>query len=204
MPTEDYYRALKATQELHATSDKKFTGRFLLRYLEDIRKLCRDYGVRSILDWGCGKAICWKEPIEAWSGDIRVNVRLKDYLAIESFALHDPGVSEYSKDPDGKFDMVICTQALGSIPIADLPWAIHRLCGYANKVVYVGERLGKVRKRVHHDMAAAGLMPHGWSHAQWKAVLRDSKIQGWQGGPPDLWLRTKDKRAGETTLEQIQ
>jgi hypothetical protein len=186
MPSENYHRALKATQALHANSTKRFTGRFLVRYLDDVRGLVKEHRARTLCDYGAGKGVVWKEtPLAA-------------ELGLTGVFLYDPGVPEYSREPTGKFDMVICTQALGSIPVSDLPWVIDRLYSLASKVVYVGEKLGPVRKQIHRDMADAGLMPHGWSRERWVMALRRPNAS------VPLYLRTNDKVRGESVLGRVE
>lgn len=184
MPSEAYKQALEATKRNHARQ-KTFSGRFLVRYLDDIREFIRAYNVRTVLDYGCGRGVQWEDgTLEAGLG-----VTVTKY---------DPGVPAFSKEPEGKFDLVICTQVLGSIPVEDLRWVIGRLYGYATGCVYVGERLGPVRKRIHAGLAEDGLMPHGWTHAQWKAALAavDCRSVG-------VVLRTNDRRTKERRMERV-
>ena len=122
-------------------------------------------------------------------------------LGITSLTLYDPGVPAFAQEPVGRFDMVICTQALGSIPVADLPWMLGRLYGWAKMVVYVGERLGPVRKKIHADLAAAGAMPHEWTREQWKEMLNGT---GTGSGDVAVYLRTSDRRTRESLMARIQ
>ena len=169
MPTRAYDEALRATQHLHATS-KKFSGKFLPRYLDvlepAIRAIPLEHGMGlSVLDYGCGKGVQWREPID------EQGTMLQDHLRISGLALYDPGVPEFSRRPSRRhFDVVICTQVLGSIPISDLGWVIDELYGYADKLLFVGERVRKVRKQLHAHMK--GQMPHEWTAEQWREVLR--------------------------------
>lgn len=184
MPSASYEQALHATRQKHALG-KTFTGRFMLRYLDDIRECVRAYSVKTVLDYGCGRGV-------QWSGGT-----LARELGV-TVTKYDPGVPAWSKDPVGKFDLVICTQVLGSIPVEDLPWVIARLYGYANRCVFIGERLGPVRKRIYSDLAEEGLMPHEWTREQWKVALAgvDSKGVG-------VLLRTNDRRIKDSRLERV-
>lgn len=186
-PSASYYRALRATQVKHASSPV-FSGRFLLRYLEDVRMLVREHAVETVLDYGCGKGHQWTTEIADGQG------MLADILGVRP-TLYDPGWPQFAAEPQGQFDMVICTQALGSIPIIDLPWVVMRMMEHARRVLYVGEKLGPVRKRIHKDMA--GEMPHEWTHDQWAAELQKARMPG-----KTIALRTNDKRTSVSRLEQ--
>ena len=183
MTTENYFKALEATKKLHE-GEKLFSGRFLTRYLDDIRQLIVRYDVKTLLDYGCGRAVAWEDGTLARELGVKVT-------------LYDPGVPRFAADPVGTFDMVICTQALGSVPIDALSWVIDRLDSFAIRVVYIGERLGPVRKRVHYDLANRGVMPHGWTRGRWKEEI--SRIS--RGC--DVYLRTTDKRDKSSVLEQV-
>lgn len=183
MTTENYARALDLTRKHHA-KHKTFSGRYLSRYLDDIAPLIEQHGVKTVLDYGCGKAEMWK-------------AGLADELGVTA-TLYDPGVPQYAADPVGQFDLVICTQALGSVPVDALHWVVGRLFGYARTVVYVGERLGPVRKQLHAGLVEEGIMPHGWTHRQWREMLTEH-TPGQHSA--DGWLRTNDRRTGESVLE---
>lgn len=180
-PSARYHEALRATQVFHATN-KTFTGKFLFRYAPDVQALMRDYGCKTMLDYGCGKGRQWTEPMEDGAFPM-----LADYFGLreEDIFKYDPGLPQFSREPSGKWDIVVCTQVLGSVPIQDLPWVVDRLYGFANKVVYVAERLTQKVKKQHHAHMA-GEMPHGWSHTQWADVIR-------RQGPVPGYLRTSER-----------
>lgn len=187
-PTKAYRQALRASQRLHARS-KKFNGRFLFRYLSALEPLAAEVEAKTLLDYGCGKGVQWER--ETDNGQL-----LADRLGVE-VTKYDPAWPPFAANPEGQFDLVVCTQVLGSIPVTDLPWVIDRLYGFARKAVLVGERIKPVRKLVHAHMKDE--MPHGWSHAQWAEVLRSRPI------PEGLLvvLQSHDED-GSTTTENIR
>lgn len=186
-PSPRYFEALRATQVFHATH-KTFSGRFLFRYLDDVKKVITDLGCETLLDYGCGKGRQWNEPIDE-SGAMLIDV-----LGVTP-TLYDPGLPRYDHEPQGKFDIVVCTQALGGVPIADLPWVVDRLHGFASKAVYVGERLGPCKKDLHAHMADE--MPYEWTHEQWAEVIRRP------GSAVPCWLRTHSNVDGVSRLDSL-
>lgn len=196
--TPDYDLALKATQDFH-TREKGFSGRFLLRYLEDVKHLCDHYAVASMLDYGCGRGAQYEgAPIEVKTLGGVANMSVQNWLGITHLAKYDPGYPPFAGEPEGKFDLVICTQVLGSIPISDLQWVIERICAYATCAVYFAESLVEApRKQLHRNLR--GKMPHGWTREQWSEVIAEGSREF-----PDMpvFLRTKDKTVpkGERTL----
>ncbi|MDF3212152.1 hypothetical protein P3C35_30750, partial [Mesorhizobium sp. LMG15046] len=45
----------------------------------------------------------------------------------------------FAAEPIGKFDLVICTHVLGSIPVLDLPWVLDRLYSLSNKALSIAQ-----------------------------------------------------------------
>lgn len=176
-----YDRALDLTREHHRKS-KTFSGRFVERYLDDIERIVADFQCETMLDYGCGKGIQYREPI-------RDGLPLDRYLGVTA-TLYDPGWPEYALEPTGKFDLTICTQALGAIPVTDSPAVIAKMIRLTRKVVFIGERLTPVKKRIHDEMAA--MMPRDWTHAQWVALVQKGvDIAASRGDACEVVLRTR-------------
>jgi hypothetical protein len=141
MPSEDYGRALEASKRHHASS-KTYSGKLVRPYMPFIRNLIRDYGCRSMLDYGCGKGVQYE-----WVMPAR-GVTIEEWLGIP-VTKYDPAWPPFAAEPQGKFDLVICTNTLGAIPDADIGWVFDEICGLAGKVVYVSEQCGgEVKKGV--------------------------------------------------------
>ncbi len=185
-PSPRYFAALEATQEHHARS-KTFDGRFLLRYRKEIKAIIDEFGIRTMLDYGCGKGRQWRDPIND------EGLMLADYFGVD-VTKYDPAWPDFAAEPVGKFDIVVCTQVLGSIPIGDLPWAVNRLYSFAEKAVFVGENLGPVKKVIHDHMKAE--MPHGWDHDQWAAAVKHP-------GPVPGYLKTINRHTGKSRFEAV-
>lgn len=91
---------------------------------------------------------------------------LEEYWGIE-VTKYDPAWPEYSTPPEGKFDLVICTHVLGTIPIIDLPIFVHRLYRHTSKVLYVAERISEGPKKAWTEIEC----PIGWTAMQWIDLL---------------------------------
>jgi hypothetical protein len=158
----EYDAALDRTQRYHESKrGKTFSGRFTWKQRHRIKGIIDRFSVTSICDYGCG----WGKQYIERDDQGR---SLVEYWGVEP-AKYDPGVRHFKADPVGKFDLVICVQALGSIPTTALPAVIDRLYGYANKAIYVAERLGETRKPIFQDMKKA--MPHGQPMEWWLDML---------------------------------
>lgn len=181
-PSVEYHVALEKTKKFHL-KNKGFSGRFLFRYADDVRDLIQATASRTMLDYGCGRGKQYALPM----ADGRL---LPDYLGV-SVTKYDPGWQPFAADPVGKFDIVVVTQVLGSIPTQDLGWVLDRIFRYARRAVYIAEVLCLApRKKLHKGMN----MPYGWGHEDWAVIIGQTAFNF-----PDIvcQLRTKDKRTAK-------
>lgn len=178
-PSADYWAALEEAKKHHSSS-KTYSGKFLRPHAPAIKGLIDRLGCRTVLDYGCGKGNQYSWVSHGEDASIPKGATLQSYWGMREIFLYDPAVPAFSTPPglDDSFDLVICTHALGSIPIEDLSvWVVPALYSYANKAVYIAEKLGPVGKQV---FSAPELMPRNWSREDWRAMLSSIDHEGLQ------------------------
>ena len=132
-------------------NNKSWAGYDVVKYQKKIKDLVVRYRATTILDYGCGKGLQYKETLPYASED---NWQTFDeYLGVTVYK-YDPCVPEHSTLPPvgTKFDGVICTQVLSSIPDDDMTWVRDLLEGYATKFCFVGlnfQREAKGKKTMY-------------------------------------------------------
>lgn len=177
-----YFKALKDAKTLQATTNK-FSGKFIRPHAWYIKLLIKTFDIKSILDYGCGKGqqYEWRIPatsIEQWdehvlakgAGLIPPGITLEEYWGIE-VTKFDPAVPKYAKEPEGMFDLVICSHVLGTIPEQDLPIIVDRIYSLTGKFLYVVEAIGNPKK----DWTDEPGCPRGWYSPQWLELLAPPK-----------------------------
>lgn len=196
-PSAHYLRALEEAKQHHASS-KTYSGKFLRPHAPHIKELIERLECRSVLDYGCGKGRQYE-----WRADLEGQAVPKG-MTIEEFwgvpvTKYDPAWPPFAKRPAGRFDLVICTHTIGSIPVVDLGWVTLEIQRYAVQAVYYAEKLGPVGKKV---FSQPDVMPHGWTRDQWAAALKP------RGRPMlEVWLATRENRGAEgviVTREQLR
>ena len=109
-------------------NNKSWAGYDVVKYQKKIKDLVDRYDAKTILDYGCGKGLQYKEklpygggqelelPQEQWQ-------TFDEYLGVKVYC-YDPCVEGFTELPPAgtKFDGVICTQVLNSIPDDDMLW----------------------------------------------------------------------------------
>jgi hypothetical protein len=139
-PSKAYNAALEDSKRIHAAG-KSFTGKFLRPHAIFIKEIIDRLGVKTVLDYGCGRGEQYEYVIPATGQTI------EQFWGV-TVTKYDPAYPPFAKEPEGRFDLVLCTQVLGVIPISDHFWVIDRLYALATKAIYVSERLGEARKEV--------------------------------------------------------
>ena len=103
--------------KLYHQEDKIWQGTSIINYIPNINKIIKDKDIKTILDYGCGKA----------------KHHPKEWKAIK----YDPAIQKYQNKPQDKYDLVISTDVLEHIPVENLKQTIEEIFGYSNKWVFV-------------------------------------------------------------------
>lgn len=161
MFSNNYYEALEAAKKHHASS-KTYSGKLLRPHVFYIKELIERLQIGSILDYGCGKGAQyeWKMPSENGKN-------VEEYWGLD-VTKYDPAWPAFATEPVGKFDLVICTHTLGSIPLSDRSSVIDKLYDFAWKGLYIAEKIGPIKKGVH---SKNDNFPE-WGREEWAAALR--------------------------------
>lgn len=107
---------LEQFKKMH--EEGKFPGHSLVAHIPEIKHLISRWGFQDMLDYGCGKALFhpdWGIPC----------------------ALYDPAHEPYSRKPDGRFDLVICTDVAEHIEEAKVDEFLEDLFSYAEKLLFI-------------------------------------------------------------------
>lgn len=146
----DHYDLFVAAGREFQKNNKTWDGGATLDYATHIKKLFDEHQCKSLLDYGCGKALHYeKGSVFNFGTDIEP-LTFDEYLGATSVFKYDPCVDHFSTLPPAgsKFDAVILIQCVGLIPDADVHWVRDLVMRYATKFVFIGEKeLGTVVKQ---------------------------------------------------------
>lgn len=157
MTSAYYAESVRVGREFQETN-KSWAGYDVVKYQKCIKDLVDHYGARTILDYGCGKGSQYQEPLP-YGGGAGVELPKEQWQTFDQYLgvtvyCYDPCVAGFEQlPPEGvKFDGVICTQVLNSIPDDDMAWVRQRLESYANKFCFIGinfQREAKGKKTMY-------------------------------------------------------
>jgi hypothetical protein len=141
--TDRYKQLVELYKDMHTRgdtingipADKTFDGRSLVGHLDKIGQVARDFDAKTMLDYGCGKALSYNGAVQLADG--RVVDDIKAHWSVDEITLYDPGYAPYSNLPTGKFDGVVSTDVLEHCPIEDIHWIVGEMFSYAEHFVYL-------------------------------------------------------------------
>jgi hypothetical protein len=154
--SDEYVRAIAEGARHHADS-KTYSGSLLRPHKPYLIERSRALGCRSGVDIGAGKGVQyeWIDPSDG--------LTIEQALGFD-IVKHDPCWPPFAAEPQGPFDMAICTHTISLIPMTDLEWFTQRLFGYATKFLFVAEKIGDRKKG---DVADPARRAIGWSAIDW-------------------------------------
>lgn len=197
-PSQAYHNALLDAKIRHGGN--VCTGTFLRPHAPYIKELIARLGIKTVLDYGCGKGVQYdwilpqhRNEMRRWEGC--GGKTLEQWWGVE-VTKYDPAYLPFAKEPTGKFDLVLCTHTLGMIPITDHGWVIDRLYGFATKALYIAERLERSKKMVG-DPALRGSMI-GWTMKDWQADVQRP------GSTIDVILACRNRNARDEKIQLVR
>lgn len=101
--------------------ENRFTGASLERHVPEILSLIKKHDIKTMLDYGCGKAPVYPK------------LNLIDL----DLTLYDPYYDPFSRLPSGTFDMVVCTDVLEHVPEDEIGKTLVRLLDYTDKLLFI-------------------------------------------------------------------
>ena len=138
--SENYFKTINLYEKMHQTGTKKlppqntFAGFSLIKWIPEIKSIINKTNTKSVIDFGCGKAMAYKQRIE-FKNITCPNIR--EFWNVDEITLYDPGVPEYSKYPETTADGIICTDVIEHIPENDILQFIDNLFKLSNKFIFV-------------------------------------------------------------------
>lgn len=126
MTTQTLNDIYKVYKDTHDQNPDFFKGYSIISHLSEISYLIRTSNIKTVIDYGCGKA-------EAWEYH-----KLRQLFDIQEFLLFDPGVEKYATKPRKQTDLVICVDVMEHVPEHLVDEVIDDVCHYSKKAVFFG------------------------------------------------------------------
>jgi hypothetical protein len=155
-PSPRYRRLVEQYQLMHLHGEthlgippeRTFPGASLPKEAARIKRLIKQTGATTILDYGAGKGQQYW-PLRMADQDEGIDYPdIKSFWGVEEIRCYDPAYAPFTQLPVGKFGGVVCTDVLEHCPEEDIPWILDELFGFAEKFVYANVACFPARKRL--------------------------------------------------------
>ena len=174
-PSPRFQSLMAAYQDLHENGSPEqgieagamFPGQSLTEHVGHLMQLVHEYGVRTMLDYGCGKAMLYRPVNDIRLGDGRAFTCVQELLGVE-VTLYDPAYLPYRQRPQGSYDLVVCTDVLEHCAEEDLPWILDDLFAFAGKALFANIACYPAKKTLPNgENAHCTVQPPDW----WEALI---------------------------------
>lgn len=173
------YRQLhdEGEKTLGLAPEMTFPGRSLPPHAGRIKALIDTTGAKSILDYGSGKGMQYRQPLLV-DGEKRFG-SIREYWGVTSIRCYDPSYTPFSSLPEGQFDGVICTDVLEHCPEEDISWIVGEIFSFATRFVFLNIACYPAEKHLPNGENAHCTIrpPEWWSEMLDEAAARNPKLR---------------------------
>ena len=120
------YESLTEATKFHAANQSNWIGEALAEYKHNIFNLIKENNIKTILDYGCGKA--------KFHSILFNNKKVPGSPMGIDVTAYDPAVPEFTNKPTGQYDLVLCVDVMEHIQEDKVEEVFKDIFNYSNKV----------------------------------------------------------------------
>ncbi len=120
------YESLIEATKYHATNQSNWAGEALAEYKHNIFNLIKENNIKTILDYGCGKA--------QFHSILFNNKKVPGSPMGVNITPYDPAVAKFSNKPTGQYDLVLCIDVMEHVQEDKVEEVLKDIFTYSNKV----------------------------------------------------------------------
>ena len=178
------YESLIEATKFHATNQEHWIGEALAEYKHQIFNLIKENNIKTILDYGCGKA--------KFHSILFNNRKVPGSPMGINMTPYDPAVAQFSNKPTGQYDLVLCIDVMEHVQEDKIDEVLKDIFTYSNKVFltitcYPATQILTNNKNAHYTVKEPG-----W----WK-----EKLEPYNGKYITIF-QTKPNRGGDVVNKE--
>jgi SAM-dependent methyltransferase len=98
------YESLIEATKFHASNQEHWVGEALAEYKHNIYEIIKNNNIKTILDYGCGKA--------KFHSILFNNKKIPGSPLGIDITKYDPAIAQYANKPTGTYDLVLCIDVM--------------------------------------------------------------------------------------------
>jgi len=120
------YESLIEATKFHASNQEHWVGEALAEYKHNIYEVIRNNNIKTILDYGCGKA--------KFHSILFNNKKLPGSPLGIDIIKYDPAVAQYTNKHTGTYDLVLCIDVMEHVQEDKVDEVLKDIFSYSNRV----------------------------------------------------------------------
>ena len=120
------YESLTEATKFHAVNQSNWIGEALAEYKHNVFNLIKENNIKTILDYGCGKA--------KFHSILFNNKKVPGSPMGIDVTAYDPAVPEFANKPTGQYDLVLCVDVMEHVQEDKVEEVIKDIFTFSNKV----------------------------------------------------------------------
>ena len=120
------YESLTEATKFHAINQDNWIGEALAEYKHNIYDVIKNNNVKTILDYGCGKA--------KFHSILFNNKKVPGSPIGVNITPYDPAVAQFSNKPTGQFDLVLCIDVMEHVQEDKVEEVLKDIFTFSNRI----------------------------------------------------------------------
>ena len=178
------YESLTEATKFHAVNQDNWIGEALAEYKHNIFEIIKNNNVKTILDYGCGKA--------KFHSILFNNRKVPGSPMGVNITSYDPAVAQFSNKPTGQYDLVLCIDVMEHVQEDKVDEVLKDIFSYGNKVFLTITCYPAMQTLTNGKNAHYTVKEPDW----WKEKLKS------YDGSYTIIFQTKPKRGGDVVNKE--
>ena len=174
------YESLTEATKFHSINESNWIGEALAEYKHNVFNLIKENNVKTILDYGCGKA--------KFHSILFNNKKVPGSPMGVDITPYDPAIAKFANKPTGKYDLVLCVDVMEHVQEDKVEEVLKDIFTFSNRVFLTITCYAATQTLVNGKNAHYTIKEPDW----WK-----EKLKPYDGSYISIF-QTKPDRGGKT------
>ena len=120
------YESLTEATKFHSVNESNWIGEALAEYKHNVFNLIKENNIKTILDYGCGKA--------KFHSILFNNKKVPGSPMDINITPYDPAVPEFANKPTGQYDLVLCVDIMEHVQEDKVEEVLKDIFTFSNRI----------------------------------------------------------------------